>query len=80
MQPFNLFQRDVYDIVKDEVSKDTSTYEIKSLVGQRWRALGDEAKAKYVRQAHEMNKDSRSRKAAADPAQLLVRHEMCARS
>jgi hypothetical protein len=75
LKPFTIFQREKYDGVKAEHST-SSTYQLKSLVGERWRALSDKDKEPYVEQAKRYNRGARARMAGADPSQLLVRHEM----
>lgn len=77
VKPFTLYQRDVYNAVKASQPKEATTYQIKKAVGERWRALEDSARSTYIIQARKANAQSRQRMATADPAQLLVRHEMC---
>ena len=78
LKAFVLWQRDIQDDVKaDHPGEDT--YAMKRRLGEMWRALDDEQKQPYVDQAKAHNKQSRQRMASADPAQLLVRHEMCLR-
>ena len=77
VKPFTLYQREVYEEIKADCGAGATTYEVKRAVGENWRALDAEDKMPYVVRAHEQNKDARQRMASADPAQLLVRHEMC---
>ena len=75
VKPFNIFQRAVYDDVRDE-HPGASGYEIKSRVGERWRALSEVLKKPFLDQAKKENAQARKRMSSADPAELLVRHEM----
>lgn len=76
VKAFVFFQREYYDEIKEE-NPGISSYALKRIIGERWRALSDEDRRPYQQSALEVNRDSRRRMALADPAQLLVRHEMC---
>jgi len=75
VRPFLTFQRAVHDEVKAE-HPEANTYEIKALIGQRWRSLPDSEKQPYKELATQTNRLLRQRMASADPKQLIVRHEM----
>ena len=77
VKPFTLFQRAVYQNVKREHPGETGQ-QIKSRVGERWRALSEMHRTPWQQQADVQNKEARKRLATADPSELLVRHEMCA--
>ena len=75
-KPFVSFQRTVYDEHKQALGGNPSTYELKRSIGIKWRELTAAEKAPYQAEARDKNRLIRQRMAAADPAQLLVRHEM----
>jgi len=75
VRPFLIFQRERYDALKQEHPSST-TYELKALLGSTWRAMSDAQKRPYQEGAQRENRQLRSVLSRADPAQLLVRHEM----
>lgn len=75
VKPFTLFQRAVYATLREENPAEGANA-VKSLVGERWRALSEAQKAPYTEEAEKSNEGAKARQALADPAELLVRHEM----
>ena len=74
-KPFVLYQREIYEDLKATDPRN-DTYNLKKKVGEQWRAMSEEQKSPYVKEAKIRNRSIRQRMASADPAELLVRHEM----
>ena len=75
IRPFVEFQRSVNDEVKQQYPQ-ASALDHKTIVGRMWRAMPSAEKEAYKAQAAAKNRNARQRMAAAQPQELLVRHEM----
>lgn len=75
---FFLFQRAVWAETKEALETSPGEYvpDLTKIIGARWRAMSAEEKAPYGAEAHANNRLVRQRMADADPAELLVCHEI----
>ena len=73
------FQREVYDATR-KANPEATTHQLKSIISAQWRALPAGKKEPYQEHARKQMDQRRQRLQHADPAQLLVKHEMWLRS
>ena len=74
-KPYNVFAAERQEEVK-AANPELNSYDVKKVLGQQWREMGAAAKRPYQEQSQHENRQLRQRMSAADPQQLLVRHEI----
>ena len=75
-KPFFIFQRSMTPEIKASLGGSPTSYELKKALGKAWAEMPPARKAVFQAEAFAKNRLVRQRMAAADPAELLVRHEM----
>ncbi|KOO34955.1 hypothetical protein Ctob_011177 [Chrysochromulina tobinii] len=75
-KPFFIFQRSMTPEIKASLGGSPTSYELKKALGKAWGEMPPARKAVFQAEALAKNRLVRQRMAAADPAELLVRHEM----